>query len=393
MDFETVYNRKNTNSLKWDATDIFFQTKEDIIPMWVADMDFRSPDEVNHAIIERAKHGIYGYTTIDHSVINSVVNWLKKRHNWLINRDWLTFSPSVITSLYISVTTFTEENDPVLIQTPVYPPFFHVIKGSNRKLIENPLHFNGKEYEIDFNDLEQKFQQGVKAMIFCSPHNPVGRVWRRDELERLATLCEKYNVLIFSDEIHADLVFKKHQHIPIASLSEETSKRTITYMSPTKTFNLAGLQVSYVVTENGELRRKLNNVLALQGFRMLNMMGITALKASYDYGEKWLEQLIETLSDHKKYVIDRLENGTDGKIKVFDSEGTYLLWADFNKLNLSDKELKRFLIEKAKVGLNAGIDYGEKGTNHMRINIACPKQTLTEGVERIVTAVQSLTSN
>lgn len=393
MDFETVYNRKNTNSLKWDATDIFFQTKEDIIPMWVADMDFRSPDEVNHAIIERAKHGIYGYTTIDHSVINSVVNWLKKRHNWLINRDWLTFSPSVITSLYISVTTFTEENDPVLIQTPVYPPFFHVIKGSNRKLIENPLHFNGKEYEIDFNDLEQKFQQGVKAMIFCSPHNPVGRVWRRDELERLATLCEKYNVLIFSDEIHADLVFKKHQHIPIASLSEETSKRTITYMSPTKTFNLAGLQVSYVVTENGELRRKLNNVLALQGFRMLNMMGITALKASYDYGEKWLEQLIETLSDHKKYVIDRLENGTDGKIKVFDSEGTYLLWADFSKLNLSDKELKRFLIEKAKVGLNAGIDYGEKGTNHMRINIACPKQTLTEGVERIVTAVQSLTSN
>lgn len=393
MDFETVYNRKNTNSLKWDATDIFFQTKEDIIPMWVADMDFRSPDEVNHAIIERAKHGIYGYTTIDHSVINSVVNWLKKRHNWSINRDWLTFSPSVITSLYISVTTFTEENDPVLIQTPVYPPFFHVIKGSNRKLIENPLHFNGKEYEIDFNDLEQKFQQGVKAMIFCSPHNPVGRVWRRDELERLATLCEKYNVLIFSDEIHADLVFKKHQHIPIASLSEETSKRTITYMSPTKTFNLAGLQVSYVVTENGELRRKLNNVLALQGFRMLNMMGITALKASYDYGEKWLEQLIETLSDHKKYVIDRLENGTDGKIKVFDSEGTYLLWADFSKLNLSDKELKRFLIEKAKVGLNAGIDYGEKGTNHMRINIACPKQTLTEGVERIVTAVQSLTSN
>lgn len=393
MDFETVYNRKNTNSLKWDATDIFFQTKEDIIPMWVADMDFRSPDEVNHAIIERAKHGIYGYTTIDHSVINSVVNWLKKRHNWSINRDWLTFSPSVITSLYISVTTFTEENDPVLIQTPVYPPFFHVIKGSNRKLIENPLHFNGKEYEIDFNDLEQKFQQGVKAMIFCSPHNPVGRVWRRDELERLATLCEKYNVLIFSDEIHADLVFKKHQHIPIASLSEETSKRTITYMSPTKTFNLAGLQVSYVVTENGELRRKLNNVLALQGFRMLNMMGITALKASYDYGEKWLEQLIETLSDHKKYVIDRLENGTDGKIKVFDSEGTYLLWADFSKLNLSDKELKRFLIEKAKVGLNAGIDYGEKGTNHMRINIACPKQTLTEGIERIVTAVQSLTSN
>lgn len=392
MDFQTVYNRKNTNSIKWDAIKTVFQTEEDIIPMWVADMDFRSPKEVHEAIIERAKHGIYGYTTIDQSVIHSVTNWLERRHTWKIDPNWLIFSPSVITSLYQSVTSFTNENDAILIQTPVYPPFFQVVKGTNRKLLESPLRFNGTQYEMDYADLEAKFKQGVKAMILCSPHNPVGRVWRREELERLVDLCEKYDVLIFSDEIHGDLVYAGHKHIPIASISEAAAQRTITYMSPTKTFNLAGLHVSYIVVQNADLRRKLSHVLALQGFRMLNMMGIVALKASYEHGEAWLENLLEVLTNHKKYVKERLESGTNGKLFVIDAEGTYLVWVNFAQLHFSDKALQRFLIEQAKVGLNAGIDYGAPGSQHMRINIACPETTLQVGIERIVRAVNTVES-
>lgn len=387
--FQTVHDRKLTKSLKWDQIKTIFHSEEDILPMWVADMDFQAPEAVNQALIDRAKHGIYGYTTIDNSIIEQVQQWLKKRHHWDVKSDSLTFSPSVITSLYISVTTFTKPGDKVLIQTPVYPPFFNIVKGTNRELIENPLQFNGEYYEIDFEDLENKFKQGVKAMIFCSPHNPVGRVWRRDELEKLASLCNQYDVLIFSDEIHADLIFKGHKHIPIATLSDETSNRTITYMSPTKTFNLAGLQVSYIITTDKVKRDKMNKTLALQGFSMLNMMGIIALEASYKYGEEWLEQLISTITENKEYVKMRLESESNEQIKVINAEGTYLLWIDFSGLKMKDIELKKFLVEKAKVGLNAGVDYGKNGEQYMRINIACPKKTLEEGINRIIHAVNN----
>lgn len=389
--FSTFIDRKNTNSMKWDQIKLVFHTDlDDVLPLWVADMDFPAPNEINDALIERAKHGIYGYTFIDDSIKNNVINWINKRHHWEINANWLTFSPSVITSLYNAIATFTKPNDKILIQTPVYTPFFSVIKDSGRKIIENPLIYKNDTYEMDFTDLEEQFSQGVKAMVFCSPHNPVGRVWKKTELERLAELALKYNVLILSDEIHADLVFKPNKHIPIASLSEELSNQTITFMSPTKTFNLAGLHVSYIVTPDPKKRIEMEKTLTLQGFRMLNTMGVVALNAAYQYGEAWLEKLLIIIEENKKYVINRLPTETNGKIKVIDSEGTYLLWLDFQALNMEDKKLQRFLVEEAKVGLNAGSSYGTVGEQFMRINLACHKETLEEAINRIVKAVNKI---
>lgn len=390
-EFSKVIDRKQTNSIKWDQIKEVFQTdSDDVLPMWIADMDFPAPKEVNDAIIERAKHGIYGYTFIDDDIRQNVSSWLKNRHDWEVDPRLLTFSPSVITSLYIAITTFTNPGDQILIQTPVYTPFFSVIEGANREIVKNKLRYNGDAYDIDFDDLENKMKQGVKAFVLCSPHNPVGRVWTRDELTKIAELALKYDVLLLSDEIHADLIFKPYKHIPIASLSEDVSDQTITFMSPTKTFNLASLQISYIVTSNRKKQQQFEKALALQGFRMLNTMGIVALDAAYRHGEAWLDQLIEILTENKRYVLQRLHEETNGKISVIDAEGTYLLWINFSKLNMTDAQLRRFLVDQANVGLNAGSSYGEDGKQFMRINIACHKETLKEAIDRIIKAVNAL---
>ncbi|MEI3605466.1 MalY/PatB family protein [Pseudogracilibacillus sp. SE30717A] len=389
VDFNTVYDRKHTHSYKWDHLQAVFKT-EDVLPMWVADMDFKAPKEVNEALKKRAEHGIYGYTVINDEIQEKVVNWVEKQHDWNINKNWLSFSPGVITSLHIAIQSFTEENDKILLQTPVYTPFFNIIRNGKREVVENSLVFNGEKYEIDFKDFEEKLKLGVKAFILCSPHNPVGRVWTKDELLEMARLCLKYNVLILADEIHADLVFNDYKHIPVASLSEEISKQTITCMSPTKTFNLAGLQASFLVTPDPKKRMIINRDLAQQGFSMLNTMGVIAMEAAYTHGAAWLSELMDVIEDNKKYVRTVLENETNGKLNVIDSEATYLLWIDCKKLNLSDKDLQTFMIEQAKVGLNPGSAYGKDGEHFMRINIACPKETLREGVNRIVQAVNKI---
>lgn len=387
--FKDVHDRKKTHSFKWDNLQAVYQTT-DVLPMWVADMDFKAPEAVNQAIKERAEHGIYGYTIINDDIKDLVVNWVQKRHHWDIKSSWLSFSPGVIMSLHLAIQSFTEQNDKILIQTPVYTPFFNIIKNGNREIVENPLVYKNGKYEIDFQDLEEKFKAGVKAFIFCSPHNPVGRVWDETELKEVAKLCLKYDVLILADEIHADLVFQDQKHIPIASLSEEIADQTITCMSPTKTFNLAGLHVSYIVTTDAKKRVKLNQELSQQGVGMLNTIGVIALEAAYKAGEPWLDELIDVLAENKEFVKTTLETETNGKLKVIDSEGTYLLWIDCESLNLDPAALAKFMVEDAKVGLNAGSSYGENGKQFMRINIACPKELLEEGVNRIVHAVNKL---
>lgn len=383
--FDEFHDRYNTRSIKWDMLDVVFQSK-DVLPMWVADMDFKAPKEVNDALIKRAEHGIYGYTMIDNDVTDAVTNWVNRRHDWKINSEWLSFSPGVITSLHMALQAFTEINDKVLIQTPVYTPFYNVIKAHDREVVKNPLIFKDNYYTIDFDDFEIKLQSGVKAFILCSPHNPVGRVWKKEELEEMARLCIKYDVMILSDEIHADLIFPAEHHIPIASLSEDIAERTITCMAPSKTFNLAGLQGSFVITTDKKKRNMLLKQFEKQGIHnMLNTMANTALEAAYKYGEPWLEELMTILEDNKNYVTNMLESNTN--LKVTRSEGTYLLWIDCSSLGLSSNELKDFMIQKAKVGLNAGIDYGEEGEQFMRMNIACPKSTVKEGVKRIIDAV------
>ncbi|MFC2947140.1 MalY/PatB family protein [Virgibacillus sediminis] len=383
--FDIVHDRKNTRSMKWDMLQPVFQSS-DVLPMWVADMDFQAPQAVNDAIIQRAKHGIYGYTVTDDDVKSSIINWIGKRHNWEINPDWLTFSPGVVTSLHMAVQAFTSPGDDILIQTPVYTPFYKVIQQHDRNVIKNPLVLEGNYYTIDFADFEEKLKQGVKAFILCSPHNPVGRVWKKDELEKMAELCNKHHVLILSDEIHADIIYPGEQkHIPIASLSKETADRTITCMSPSKTFNLAGLQASYIITTDMEKKKALGEHLAKQGHGMLNTMGDTAMEAAYLHGEEWLDELRAVLKDNYNYAKEQLEKHTD--IKVIQAEGTYLLWMDCTALGMNSNELKKFMTYEAKVGLNTGKDYGTDGETFMRMNLACPKATVEEGVKRIIDAL------
>ncbi|MFD1348122.1 MalY/PatB family protein [Oceanobacillus caeni] len=385
--FDRVHNRLNTRSMKWDLREFIFQN-EDILPMWVADMDFQAPREVNEALIKRAEHGIYGYTVVDNAVKDSIVNWVKTRHDWEINREWLSFSKGVVTSLHMAIRAFTEPQDKILIQTPVYTPFYNVIQAHDREIVKNPLIEENNYYTINFNDFEEKLKSGVKAFILCSPHNPVGRVWKKAELEEMARLCLKYNVLIISDEIHADLVFSGKKHIPIASLSEEIANHTITCMAPSKTFNLAGLEASYVITTNKEKREKLIEEFQKQGHgNGLNTMANTALEAAYNYGSPWLNDLLTVLEGHRDYVTKELEHNTD--LRVTPSEGTYLLWIDCSSLGLDAKELKEFMIHKARVGLNAGVDYGEEGKQYMRMNLACPRATIAEGTKRIIEAIKN----
>ncbi|AVQ99715.1 cystathionine beta-lyase [Oceanobacillus iheyensis] len=385
--FDILHDRKNTRSVKWDMLHPVFQT-EDVLPMWVADMDFMAPEEVNQAIIDRAKHGIYGYTIVDQAVKGSIESWLKERHNWQIDQGWLSFSPGVVTSLHMAIQAFTEVGDKVLIQTPVYTPFYKVVESHDRQVVKNPLLYKENTYQIDFVDFEEKLQEGVKAFILCSPHNPVGRVWSKEELTKLAELCVKHDVLIISDEIHGDLVFPGNKHIPIASLSEEIAHQTITCMAPSKTFNLAGLQASYVVTPDKQKRKTLDEHFNKQGAHMLNIMGNTALEAAYLHGGPWLDELLQVLYDNKTYVKEMFAAHASD-LEVIDSQGTYLLWIDCTKLGMDEKELKKFMIEKAKVGLNTGIEYGEEGKHFMRMNIGCPKATVEEGVQRIIQAIQT----
>ncbi|WP_017797453.1 MalY/PatB family protein [Oceanobacillus kimchii] len=387
--FEEVFDRKQTRSVKWDMVQEVFQSN-DVLPMWVADMDFKAPEEVNQALIERAKHGIYGYTAIDSDVSSAVVNWLHRRHDWSIDPSWLSYSPGVVNSLHMAVQAFTEPGDNILIQTPVYTPFYNLIKELDREIVKNPLVYENQYYTIDFHDLEKKLADGVKAFILCSPHNPVGRVWKKEELQKMAELCLQYDVMIFSDEIHADLVFPGQKHIPIATLSEEVADNTITCMAPSKTFNLAGLDASYVITSNKENRQKLDKAFHRQGFHnMLNTMGNTAMEAAYRHGDSWLDELVQVLEQHAHYVRKMFEAHAPD-LKVTHAEGTYLLWVDCSSLGLNKQELKKFMVEQARVGLNAGQDYGIEGDTFMRINIACPRATLEEGIKRIISAVQSM---
>ncbi|WP_010094993.1 MalY/PatB family protein [Ornithinibacillus scapharcae] len=384
--FETVHNRKNTRSVKWDMVRELFHS-EDVLPMWVADMDFKAPDAVNQAIIERAKHGIYGYTIADNSVKNSIVSWISRRHQWTIQSEWISFSPGVVTTLHMAIQSLTEPNDSILIQTPVYTPFYHVIKAHNRKIVKSPLIRENNYYQIDFQDFEEKLKNGVKAFILCNPHNPIGRVWTKEELTKIAELCKQYNVLIISDEIHCDLTYPDHNHISIASLSEEIADRTITCMAPSKTFNLAGLQASYAITSNTIMRKKLERQFLNQGFHGLNTMGTTALEAAYHHGEAWLDGLREILKGHYDYVKEEIEKHTPFQVTI--TEGTYLVWIDCSALGLDSKALRKFFNVEAKVGLNAGVEYGEEGDQFMRMNIACPRAILEEGVNRIIDALQN----
>lgn len=384
--FEKVPDRSGTRSVKWDLNKVLFGSEE-VLPMWVADMDFSTPPEVVDALVERAKHGIFGYTVTDEAMNHAIAGWLRNRHSWEIKHPWLLYSPGVVTTLHMAVQALTEKEDKLLIQTPVYPPFYDLAKKHERPLLTNPLKLENGRYEIDFENFEEQLKKGVKAFILCNPHNPVGRVWTAEELNKMADLCLQYNTLIFSDEIHADLVFQPNKHIPVASISKEISKQTITCMSPTKTFNLAGLQASFAVIEDTAIRKKLESHFEKHGLKMLNTMGIVAMEASFKKGEKWLDGLLGVLDQHLSYVMESFKDREE--IDIVNPEGTYLIWMDCRKLKMNNKELKDFFGKEAKVGLNDGLSFGKEGEGFMRLNVGCPRITLEQGVNRILTALDS----
>ncbi len=379
--FDEVINRKGTNSLKWDMLEQRYG-RDDLLPMWVADMDFRAPQAVLDALHKKIDHGIFGYPAHSDEVDLAVQGWLKKRYGWQIEKDMIIYQLGVVPSISYIIQAFTEPGDEVIIQTPVYYPFYDVITKNNRKIVHNPLAFDGNHYEMDLTRLEESITEKTKMLLLCHPHNPVGRVWTREELERLAALCEKYNLLVISDEIHADLLFRGKQHIPFASLNEDTKMRTFTCLAPTKTFNLAGIQASYIVVENEQLHRQLSRHLADSFAGSGNVFSEVATTAAYTYGEEWLEQLMDYVEDNYTFVKDYVEKYMP-VLRVMNSEGTYLLWLDCSKLPLTAPERKRWLIEEAKVAFNHGAIFGEEGKNFERMNLACPRTTLIEGLERL----------
>ncbi len=386
-DFDNYTERKGTNCLKWDCCAQRFG-REDILPMWVADMDFPSPPPVVKAVTERAAHGIYGYTVPSDKLPGLIRDWMKKRHAWEIDPRSIVHSPGVVTSVNTAVLAFTEPGDKVLMQTPIYYPFYSSIADNGRELVRNPLSRSGDRYDIDFEDLERKLASGVRLMIFCSPHNPIGRVWSRGDIEKVTGLCRKYGVILVSDEIHSDLIFKGYKHVPASSVKGAESGRIITLMAPSKTFNVAGLAESFALISDPDLRHSFTATMKKNGSEPLNVFGLSAAEAAYEYGEEWLNDLLVYLEENLNFMENYFREKIPS-IKMIRPEATYLAWLDCTSLNIKGN-LKDFFSGTARVGLNDGETFGEEGRGFVRLNFACPRTTLEEGLSRIKKAVDSL---
>jgi cystathionine beta-lyase len=379
FDFDQIIPRENTNCVKFDLRKAYFG-REDVIPMWVADMDFAVPPFVQEAVRKRAEHPVYGYSIIPESYQNAIIDWQLRRYGWEVKKDWLLFSPGVVTGLNVIVQALTEPGDKIIVQPPVYFPFFSSVENNGRKLVLNQLVEKDGIYSIDFDDLESKMKDGAKMLILCNPHNPVSRCWTRAELEWIGAKCIEHGVLIVSDEIHCDLVFEPHQHIPMATLSDEIANNSITCIAPSKTFNLAGLYSSSIIIQNDSLRRRFR--LAEEKVHLsANLFGIVAAEAAYRQGDEWLRQLMEYLRENVSLVKGYLEAEMP-EITFSPAEATYMLWLDFRKLGIPAPELKKRLIEKAGLGLVEGPVFGPGGEGFQRLNVGCPRSTLEKALGR-----------
>ncbi len=386
FDFDRIIDRKGTSSEKWDGLEKKFG-KANLISMWVADMDFEAPPCVKQVIRERSEHGIFGYTDQPDSFYNAVVEWVNKRHGWNIKADWICNTPGVVPALSASLMAFTQPGDGVVIQPPVYYPFFSVIQGRGRKLVENPLIFENGKFRMDFEDLEARITPEVKVLFLCSPHNPTGRVWTRKELDRLARICREKDLLVVSDEIHSDIVYKGSVHTPLASVSADMASRTITCISPSKTFNIAGLSTSVAVIPDERKRSDFERVTEFLHIEGGNLFGTFALEAAYNEGEEWLEELLEYLEDNIDYTEDFLAENIPG-VSLVRPEGTYVPLLDFRSLEMSGEELQQFLIHRAGVAMDGGHWFGRTGEGFARINIATPRSILRKGLEGIEKAIK-----
>lgn len=389
-DFDEQIERRGSDCLKYDFA-VERGMPEDILPLWVADMDFRTAPCITERIQKDAAFGIFGYTDSKDDYFQTLSKWYETYFNWKVEKDWLVKTPGIVFAIATAVSAFTKEGDSVLIQQPVYYPFSSVIRNNNRKLVNNELVLKEGRYEMDLVDFEKKIvQEKVKLFILCSPHNPVGRVWTEEELQRIGEICLKYDVKIVSDEIHSDFVYPGIVHHVLMTVNKRFQDICIVCTAPSKTFNLAGLQVSNVWIPNPELRRIFEQKISAVGYSEVNMLGLHACQAAYEGGREWLEQLKEYLKGNLDFVRNYLKENIP-QIKLIEPEGTYLVWLDCRELGLSEKELEQFIAQKAKLWLDDGIIFGKAGEGFERVNIACPRATLKEALERLKKAAATLT--
>jgi cystathionine beta-lyase len=395
-DFDKVHSRLNTDCAKWDAVKAIFGS-ENVIPMWVADMDFPAARPIIEALKKRAEHEFYGYTQAGPNVIEAVIDRLQRKYNWKVEREWVVFTPGVIPAINAAVKALTHPGDEIILQEPVYYPFFPSVKANGCQIVTNQLKFIDGRYEMDFEDLESKFgsktgmqfaTSRIKAIILCNPHNPIGRLWGREDLTRLGDIIIGHGATVISDEIHCELLFKGYKHTPFATISKEFEQNCIVCMAPSKTFNLAGLSASSIIIPNKKLRERFNEARAgmVHG---PNLFGLVAMEAAYRYGDEWLAQLLDYLEGNLEFMLNYFAEKIP-KISVIKPQGTYLVWLDCRALGMDDKALSSFIREKAKVGLDDGFLFGAGGSGYQRMNIACPRSILQEALERIEKAVNGL---
>ena len=387
--FDTVYNRKNTSSVKYDAKpEGKVSPNKELIPMWIADMDFKVPPQVSARLTDIAQHGIYGYSQMGDTYFQALTGWYQRRMQWEFQPKQTIQVPGVIFGISAAIRSLTQPADSILICQPVYYPFAQVIKENGRRCVVSELKLNHDRYEMDFADIEQKIvENSVKMLLFCSPHNPVGRVWQKEELLKIAEICLKHDVFIVSDEIHSDFVFAPHRHLPMATLSEVIADRTVTCTAPSKTFNLAGLQVANLVITNPQIRKKVLEACQVTGCKHLNTMAIAAAETAYQEGEQWLDTLLKYLENNMRILQEGLADIEE--IFLIPAEGTYLMWLDCRKLGLSDQQLKAFFLEEAGLWVHSGSTFGKGGSGFVRMNIACPQAVLKTAVQRIRVAIKA----
>jgi cystathionine beta-lyase len=384
-DFDKIIDRTGTECVKYDLRETVFG-KADVIPMWVADMDFPTADFIREAIIERAKGDVYGYTFREDAYFESIVNWLQRHHQWETKKEWMSFTPGIVNAFNLAVMGLTKEGDEIIIQPPVYHPFFFAVNNHNRKLVENPLIDTEDGYVMDFDLLEQQAKT-AKMLILSNPHNPVGRAWKKEELMRLGEICMKNNVLVFSDEIHCDLVMPGFKHIPFASLSEEFAQNSITAHAASKTFNLAGLATSTVIIPNEDLRKKYCDFVHSTEADMGNVFGKIATKAAMEKGDEWHSQLINYIKGNIDFLDDYLQKHIP-QLSFIRPQASYLVFLDCRALGLSQEALVSLFIDKAHLALNDGSMFGVEGEGFMRLNVGCPRAVLAQALKQLADALK-----
>lgn len=376
-DFDELINRRGTNSLKWDSA-----ADPDVLPLWVADMDFRTAQPVIDALKHRVEHGIFGYTHVPDAFYESIIRWFARRHGWTMRREWMLYTSGVVPALSAVIKALTAPGDKVLVQTPVYNCFFSSIRNNGCTVEESPLIYENQTYRMDFDDLERRAADPrVKVMLLCNPHNPAGRVWTRDELARLGDICLRHGVTVVADEIHCELVMPGHAYTPYASVSEAMRHGSVTCLSPTKSFNMAGLQIAAIVSDDADVRSRIDRAININEVCDVNPFGIEATIAAYDEGEPWLLQLLDYLKGNYDFMCDYCREHLP-EFPLTELEGTYLVWMDCHVLGQPSEELEERLVDESRLWLNAGTMYGAAGEGFMRWNIACPRARLAEALKR-----------